>query len=121
MTCGEDDDEGAATIRCTFGCQQLGWWEGNLCYLSILFGGSCTSAQSVFIDNILLLSGSGVQVLGRMKQAMVDHSSSASHSFLLDDDSTLPFAAQDILMQMDDKVRQGLSTCLQCLLFAHRI
>jgi len=33
----------------------------------------------------------------------VDHSSSASHSFLLDDDSTLPFAAQDILMQMDDK------------------
>jgi len=43
------------------------------------------------------------EVLGRMKQAMVDHSSSASHSFLLDDDSTLPFAAQDILMQMDDK------------------
>lgn len=39
-----------------------------------------------------------------MKQAMVEHSSSASHSFLLDDDSTLPFAANDILAQMDDKV-----------------
>ena len=45
-----------------------------------------------------------LKVLGRMKQAMVDHSSSASHSFLLDDDSTLPFAANDILAQMDDKV-----------------
>ncbi|KAF8063028.1 XI-F [Scenedesmus sp. PABB004] len=43
------------------------------------------------------------EVLGRMKQAMVEHSSSASHSFLLDDDSTLPFAANDILAQMDDK------------------
>jgi hypothetical protein len=40
-----------------------------------------------------------------MKQAMVEHSSSASHSFLLDDDSTLPFVANDILAQMDDKVR----------------
>lgn len=39
-----------------------------------------------------------------MKQAMVEHSSSASHSFLLDDDSTLPFVASDILAQMDDKV-----------------
>jgi hypothetical protein len=46
-----------------------------------------------------------LQVLGRMKQAMVEHSSSASHSFLLDDDSTLPFVANDILAQMDDKVR----------------
>lgn len=44
------------------------------------------------------------QVLGRMKQAMVEHSSSASHSFLLDDDSTLPFVANEILAQMDDKV-----------------
>eukprot|EP00775_Hariotina_reticulata_P007220 gene7220-7433_t len=43
------------------------------------------------------------EVLGRMKQAMVEHSSSASHSFLLDDDSTLPFVASDILAQMDDK------------------
>jgi hypothetical protein len=55
---------------------------------------------------------------------MVDHSSSASHSFLLDDDSTLPFAAQDILMQMDDKVRhrrrqahpmfQSMHICMMC-------
>lgn len=36
---------------------------------------------------------------------MVEASSSASHSFLLDDDSTLPFVASDILAQMDDKVR----------------
>jgi hypothetical protein len=42
-----------------------------------------------------------------MKQAMVEHSSSASHSFLLDDDSTLPFVASDILAQMDDKVGAG--------------
>jgi hypothetical protein len=54
-----------------------------------------------------------LQVLGRMKQAMVEHSSSASHSFLLDDDSTLPFVANDILAQMDDKVRvtQLLHVC----------
>lgn len=55
------------------------------------------------------------QVLGRMKQAMVEHSSSASHSFLLDDDSTLPFAANDILAQMDDKVsRCSMQTKGQC-------
>jgi hypothetical protein len=51
------------------------------------------------------------QVLGRMKQAMVEHSSSASHSFLLDDDSTLPFVANDILAQMDDKVRPCCYCC----------
>jgi len=47
------------------------------------------------------------EVLARMKQAMVESSASsaASHSFLLDDDSTLPFAAGDIVGQMDDKVR----------------
>jgi hypothetical protein len=45
-----------------------------------------------------------LQVLGRMKQAMVEHSSSASHSFLLDDDSKLPFVTSDILAHMDDKV-----------------
>ncbi len=42
-----------------------------------------------------------------MKAAMMEHSSSASHSFLLDDDSTLPFSAADILAQMDDKVCCG--------------
>jgi myosin-5 len=52
-----------------------------------------------------LLLSVAPQVLGRMKHAMVEHSSSASHSFLLDDDSTLPFAANDILAPMDDKVR----------------
>lgn len=39
-----------------------------------------------------------------MKQRMMDHSSAASsHSFLLDDDSTLPFAAAEVLGAMDDK------------------
>jgi hypothetical protein len=68
-----------------------------------------------------------LQVLGRMKQAMVEHSSSASHSFLLDDDSTLPFVANDILAQMDDKVCTAgflhcdlatvlQDTCFQCVL-----
>jgi myosin-5 len=40
-----------------------------------------------------------------MKQQMVDSSSASSHSFLLDDDSTLPFAAAEVLGAMDDKVR----------------
>lgn len=48
-----------------------------------------------------------------MKQAMVEHSSSASHSFLLDDDSTLPFVANEILAQMDDKV--SLRCCMRCV------
>ncbi|KIY92369.1 hypothetical protein MNEG_15594 [Monoraphidium neglectum] len=50
------------------------------------------------------------EVLARMKQAMVESSASsaASHSFLLDDDSTLPFSAADIVGQMDDKVRGPL-------------
>ncbi|GFR45863.1 hypothetical protein Agub_g7314 [Astrephomene gubernaculifera] len=42
-------------------------------------------------------------VLSRMKQAMVDSNSSAGHSFLLDDDSSLPFQAADLLANMDDK------------------
>lgn len=42
------------------------------------------------------------EVLGHMKQRMVESSSSASHSFLLDDDSTLPFAAAEVLGAMDD-------------------
>lgn len=52
-----------------------------------------------------------------MKQAMVEHSSSASHSFLLDDDSTLPFVANEILAQMDDKVGGGIggSRCAMCV------
>ena len=36
------------------------------------------------------------EVLARMKQLMVDNNSTSSHSFLLDDDSTLPFAAQEV-------------------------
>eukprot|EP00798_Chlamydomonas_sp_ICE-L_P002990 gene2990-12998_t len=43
------------------------------------------------------------EVLARMKQQMVDSNSSSSHSFLLDDDSTLPFAAAEVLGAMDDK------------------
>ncbi len=44
------------------------------------------------------------EVLGKMKTAMVESSSSASHSFLLDDDSSLPFQAAELLANMDDKV-----------------
>jgi hypothetical protein len=44
-------------------------------------------------------------VLARMKQLMVDSSTnSASHSFLLDDDSTIPFSQDDIAAMLDDKV-----------------
>lgn len=46
------------------------------------------------------------EVLSRMKQAMVESNSSASHSFLLDDDSSLPFQAAELLANMDDKVRE---------------
>jgi len=43
------------------------------------------------------------EVLAAMKQKMVEGNSSSSHSFLLDDDSTLPFAAAEVLGAMDDK------------------
>jgi len=43
------------------------------------------------------------EVLARMKQQMQDINSSSSHSFLLDDDSTLPFSAPEVLGAMDDK------------------
>lgn len=43
------------------------------------------------------------EVLSRMKQQMTDVNSSSSHSFLLDDDATLPFSAADVLNAMDDK------------------
>jgi len=42
-------------------------------------------------------------VLGQMKQRMVDSTASTSHSFLLDDDSTLPFVAAEVLANIDDK------------------
>ena len=42
-----------------------------------------------------------------MKQQISDVHSTGSHSFLLDDDATLPFAASDVLNAMDDKVRVG--------------
>lgn len=44
-------------------------------------------------------------VLGRMKQLMVDNNTAASHSFLLDDDSSIPFSLDDIQQLMEDKVR----------------
>jgi hypothetical protein len=57
------------------------------------------------------------EVLARMKQAMVESSASsaASHSFLLDDDSTLPFSAGDIVGQMDDKDLYSALTIPDCL------
>ena len=47
------------------------------------------------------------EVLGRMKQLMVDNNTAASHSFLLDDDSSIPFSLDDISNLMEDKVSQG--------------
>ncbi|GLI63183.1 hypothetical protein VaNZ11_005953 [Volvox africanus] len=43
------------------------------------------------------------EVLSQMKQAMVDSNSATSHSFLLDDDSSLPFQSAEVLASMDDK------------------
>ena len=43
-------------------------------------------------------------VLQRMKQLMVDNNTAASHSFLLDDDSSIPFSLDDIAALMEDKV-----------------
>ena len=40
-----------------------------------------------------------------MKQLMVDNNTAASHSFLLDDDSSIPFSLDDISNLMEDKVR----------------
>lgn len=45
------------------------------------------------------------EVLQQMKQLMVDNSSAASHSFLLDDDSSIPFQLEHIVANMEEKVR----------------
>ena len=57
------------------------------------------------------LNGTVGQVLGRMKQLMVDNNTAASHSFLLDDDSSIPFSLDDIAALMEDKVRAACSLC----------
>jgi hypothetical protein len=41
-----------------------------------------------------------------MKQLMVDNNTAASHSFLLDDDSSIPFSLDDIAALMEDKARR---------------
>ena len=51
-----------------------------------------------------MTGGARAQVLGRMKQLMVDNNTAASHSFLLDDDSSIPFSLDDIQNLMDEKV-----------------
>ena len=43
------------------------------------------------------------EVLSRMKQLMMDNNTTASHSFLLDDDSSIPFTPEDVATLMDDK------------------
>ena len=51
------------------------------------------------------------EVLSRMKALMMaSAASAASHSFLLDEDSALPFTQEDIATQMDDKVRCCVGT-----------
>ena len=52
------------------------------------------------------------EVLARMKQLMVENNSAASHSFLLDDDSSIPFSLDDIQNLMDDKVGPHPAGCL---------
>jgi myosin-5 len=49
------------------------------------------------------------EVLAQMKQAMQQSAeSAASHSFLLDDDSAIPFNQGDVEQMVDDKVgRRG--------------
>lgn len=48
------------------------------------------------------------EVLAQMKAAMQESSSSAaSHSFLLDDDSAIPFSHADVERMVDDKVGGG--------------
>ncbi|GFR45883.1 hypothetical protein Agub_g7337 [Astrephomene gubernaculifera] len=59
-------------------------------------------------------------VLSRMKQAMVDSNSSAGHSFLLDDESGLPFQAADLLANMDDKVSSDCN-CGRWEIVVHRV
>uniref|UniRef100_A0A7R9Z6X9 Dilute domain-containing protein n=1 Tax=Chlamydomonas euryale TaxID=1486919 RepID=A0A7R9Z6X9_9CHLO len=49
-------------------------------------------------------------VLSRMKQQMTGTSSAATHSFLLDDDATLPFSAADVLSAMDPRELAALNT-----------
>jgi len=49
------------------------------------------------------------EVLARMKQLMVDNNTAASHSFLLDDDSSIPFSLDDIAALMEDKARASLA------------
>ncbi len=46
-----------------------------------------------------------------MKQLMVDNNTAASHSFLLDDDSSIPFSLDDIQNLMDEKARRALCSC----------
>lgn len=53
------------------------------------------------------------EVLGRMKQLMVDNNTAASHSFLLDDDSSIPFSLDDISNLMEDKVNMHSMDVLQ--------
>lgn len=52
--------------------------------------------------------------MGRMKQLMVDNNTAASHSFLLDDDSSIPFSLDDIQNLMDEKARL-FSCALDCI------
>lgn len=48
-----------------------------------------------------------------MKQLMVDDNTAASHSFLLDDDSSVPFSPDDIASLMEDKAHpRPLHKCI---------
>ena len=53
----------------------------------------------------LLTPGVAQAVLAKMKELMTANTSASSHSFLLDDDSSIPFQLDDIQGVIDDKVR----------------
>ena len=85
----------------------------QLCLSARAFPGLCAGVNppappcSVFTSLRYNTETVSADVLSRMKQQMTDvNSSGSSHSFLLDDDATLPFAASDVLNAMDDKVRE---------------
>ena len=64
----------------------------------------CLPCSTMYWDDRYGTETVSHDVLGRMKQLMVDNNTAASHSFLLDDDSSIPFSLDDISQLMEDKV-----------------
>jgi len=82
----------------------------------------CSACSTMYWDDRYGTETVSHEVLGRMKQLMVDNNTAASHSFLLDDDSSIPFSLDDISNLMEDKVSQSLAvlnvTVIQYVFFS---